>query len=266
MRDKEDETDNLFYLAIGPMAAILLGAALVPLRGYTTASNFALVFVALTIAVAELGGRSAAVATALCSGLSLDFFLTQPYMQLTMYEKHDVIAVIGMTVCGLIAAAFGSQRGKRTTALATAQRNMDLLHAALRAGEPGEAVASRLSKVLRASRDVLRLAAAVVRDERDQVVASSDATDATRPAPNLVLELDTLLPAPRPGQEAAPRGLMLPESGGRIALVAGGRRVGSLDVWGNGTWARPESRRTLSDMARSLALLLAACRDDVGRP
>jgi len=257
MRDKEDETDNLFYLAIGPMAAILLGAALVPLRGYTTASNFALVFVALTIVVAELGGRSAAVATALCSGLSLDFFLTQPYMQLTMYEKHDVIAVVGLTACGLIAAAFGSQRGKRTTALTTARKNLDLLHAALSGGEVGDPVASRLTSILRLSRDALPLAAAVVRDERDQVVARSDPADGLRPVPDAVLEMDTLLPAPGPGQERAYRGLPLPESGGRIALVAGGRRVGSLDVWGNGTWARPESRRTLSDVARSVAILLA---------
>ena len=62
-----------------------------PLRTYTTASNFAFVFVALTIVVAEMGGRAAAVVTALVSALSLDFFLTQPYMRLTIHEKHDVI-------------------------------------------------------------------------------------------------------------------------------------------------------------------------------
>jgi hypothetical protein len=253
-----DDTESLFYLALGPMAAILLGAALVPLRGYTTASNFAFAFVALTIVVAELGGRGPAMATALCSGLSLDFFLTQPYMHLTMYEKHDVIAVVGLTVCGLIAAAFGSERGKRTTALATARKNLDLLHAALSAGEAGKAVASRLSKVLRASRDALPLAAAVVRDERDQVVASSDATDAKRPVPDLVLEMDTLLPAPRPGQEPASRGLALPDNGGRIALVVGSHRLGWLDLWGNGRWAPSETRRTLSDVARSVAALLAS--------
>src|SRR5437667_8037053 len=113
----EDDIEKLFYLALGPMAAILLGAALVPLRGYTTASNFAFAFVALTIVVAEMGGRGAAVATALCSGLSLDFFLTETYMKLTIAEKHDSIAVAGPTVCGLIAAGFGAQR-KRTDSLA----------------------------------------------------------------------------------------------------------------------------------------------------
>jgi hypothetical protein len=261
----DDDTEKMFYVALGPMAAILLGAAIVPLRGTTTASNFAFVFVALTIVVAELGGRSAAVATALCSGLSLDFFLTQPYMQLTMYEKHDVIAVVGMTVCGLIAAAFGSQRGKRTAALATSRRNLELLHTALRGGEGGEPAALRFTAILRASRDSLPIAGAVMRDERNEVVAVADAPDAQRPIPDLVLDLDTLLPAARAGQEPARPGLALPESGGRIPLASGGRRFGWLDVWGNGRWASPESRHTLSDVARSLVLLLA-CGDDTGRP
>jgi K+-sensing histidine kinase KdpD len=254
MRPSKDDTESLFYLAMGPMAAIVLGAALVPLRGLTTASNFAFVFMALTIVVAELGGRWAAVATALCSALSLDFFLTQPYMRLTMYEKHDVIAVVGLTFCGLIAAAFGSQRGRRTSALVAARKNLDLLHAALSGGEVGEAVESRLSKVLRAARDVFPLSAAVVRDERERLVASSDPADAQRPVPDLVFEMDTRL------------GLALPESGGRIALVVGSRRLGWLDVWGNGTWASPESRRTLSDLARSVAILLAGERPRASAP
>jgi len=237
-----DDTEGLFYLALGPIAAILLGAALVPLRGYTTASNFAFVFVALTIVVAELGGRAAAVATALCSALSLDFFLTQPYMKLTIAEKHDAIAVAGLTVCGLIAAAFGRQRGERTDALAAARRQLDLLHAALREGEASEAVESRLSKILRVSRDALPLAAAVVRDERDQVVASSDPADGLRPVPEVVL---------------APGMLSIPDEGGRIALAFGGRRLGWLDVWRGGGFVRDESRRTLADLARSVAILLA---------
>jgi hypothetical protein len=247
----EDETESLFYLAVGPMAAILLGAAGVPLRTYTTASNFAFAFVALTIVVAELGGRWAAVATALCSGLSLDFFLTQPYMRLTMYEKHDVIAVVGLTVCGLIAAAFGSQRGRRTAALEAARAQLDLLHAVLRERESSEAIASRLTRILRLCRDVLPLAAAAVRDERDQVLASSDPADGRRPVPRAVLPPDTLA---------------IPDEGGRIALTLGGRRLGWLDVWGNGSSARPEQRGMVSDVARSLALLLAACRDDIEQP
>src|SRR6185295_17603637 len=105
----DDGDDGLLYLAAGPLSAILLGMLLVPLRDYTTASNLTFVFMALTIAVSALGGRPAAVATALCSALSLDFFLTRPYLHLTIEEKHDVIAFVGLAVCGLIAATLGPE-------------------------------------------------------------------------------------------------------------------------------------------------------------
>ena len=64
MTMEETDSESLFYLGAGPLAAIVLGMALVPLRGVTTASNFAFAFMALTIAVAGFGGRKAAVATA----------------------------------------------------------------------------------------------------------------------------------------------------------------------------------------------------------
>ena len=107
-----DDSDSLFYLGAGPIAAILLGVLLIPARGFTTASNFTFLFLALTIVVAELGGRGAALATAVVSALSLDFFLTQPYMHLEIDDKHDLIATLGMAGCGLLVASFASSRGR----------------------------------------------------------------------------------------------------------------------------------------------------------
>jgi K+-sensing histidine kinase KdpD len=83
---------------------------LVPVRDFTTASNFTFLFLALILVVAEFGGRKAAVATAVASALSLDFFLTQPYMTLAIQDKHDIIAFIGLAGCGLLAASLASQR------------------------------------------------------------------------------------------------------------------------------------------------------------
>ena len=110
------ETDELFYLGVGPLAAVLLGMALVPLRGFTTASNFTFLFLALVILVAEFGGRMAAVATAVASALSLDFFLTEPYLRLEIHDKHDVMAFLGLAGCGLLSAFLASRRstGSRT--------------------------------------------------------------------------------------------------------------------------------------------------------
>ena len=64
------DSERPFYLSLGPLTAVVLGMALVPLREVTTASNLAFVFVVLTIVIAELGGRWAGVSTALCSALA----------------------------------------------------------------------------------------------------------------------------------------------------------------------------------------------------
>src|SRR4029079_14327922 len=114
---QQEHTGRLMYMAAGPIAAVLLGMILVPLRELTTAANLTFPFLAMTIVMAEFGGRKAALMTAITSGLSLDFFLTKPYMRLTIAEKHDVIAFVGLAVCGLIAAACGSDRGRASAAL-----------------------------------------------------------------------------------------------------------------------------------------------------
>jgi len=113
----EKENEGLIYLGVGPLAAVLLGMALVPLRGFTTASNFTFLFLALIILVAEFGGRTAAVASAVASSLSLDFFLTQPYLRLEIHDKHDVIAFLGLAGCGLLSAFLAARRrdGSRTS-------------------------------------------------------------------------------------------------------------------------------------------------------
>jgi len=116
----DDDGKDLIYLGAGPIAAILLGMLLIPLRGYTVASNFTFLFLGLTIVVAEFGGRGAAVATAVASALSLDFFLTEPYMQLAIASKHDVIAFFGLAGCGLLAAVLASDR--RRGSLASRER------------------------------------------------------------------------------------------------------------------------------------------------
>ena len=249
--DKENG-DRLIYLAGGPLAAVLLGISLVPLRGFTIASNFTFLFMALTILVAELGGRAAAVATALCSALSLDFFLTQPYLRLSIADKHDVVAFVGLTVCGLIAAAVGSQRGERVTSLRASRGQLELLHVGLDQLEKGVPADLGLSRVLDASRGVLPLAAAVVRDTHGNLVA---ATERAHGMPMLArsLGVDALAMPAAPDRSGQP----LPQEGARLALVAGGRQVGWLDLWGNGRPASADSRRALADIARLMALILA---------
>ena len=180
---RQDNTESLFFLGAGPLAAILLGAALVPLRGITPAANLSFAFMALTILVAEHGGRWAAVATALCSALSLDFFLTQPYLRLTISDKHDLVAFVGLAACGLIASALGSQRGERVAALRAAQKQLDMLDTAIGGLESSEPLESRLGKILDAVRIACPITRAVVRDELDRVLAATEDVQAAMHVP-----------------------------------------------------------------------------------
>ncbi len=258
---ERENGDRLIYLAGGPLVAVLLGVALVPLRGFTTASNFTFLFMALTILVAELGGRAAAVATALCSALSLDFFLTRPYLRLSIADKHDLIAFLGLTVCGLIAAAVGSQRGARVRSLRASRQQLDLVHVGLEQLERGLATDLGLTRVIDASRRVLPLAAAVVRDTPGNLLAATERAHGM-PVPAQSLGLDALAMPAAPDRSRQP----LPQEGARLALVAGGRQVGWLDVWGNGKPATAEARRTLSGVARVLAVILAQAGSAAGGP
>jgi uncharacterized protein DUF4118 len=239
-----DREDNLFYVAAGPFVAIVLGAALTPLRGLTPASNLAFAFVAVTIVVAELGGGVAGLATAAASALSLDFFLTQPYLRLSIEDKHDVIAFVGLSVCGLIAAALGAQRERRLASLSAAARHGDLLHFLLRDWDPAATLESQLTRILEAVPNTYPLTAALVRDVTDRVIASGSPADGLRPIPR-----DRLDPE---------RVTSIGPEGGRIALVAGEKQVGWLEVWGDERPVSAASRLAFSDLARLVALRLAA--------
>lgn len=247
--------DRSLYTAAGAAAAILLGMTLVPLRETTTASNFAFVFVALTIVFAEFGGRVTAVVVALTSALSLNFFLTKPYLTLQIESKHDVFAFVGITACGLVAAVLGTRRAERMAALRAARRHQALFHEALRETEAGGPVEIAATKVLQAARTALPLVALSLLDERGSFVAASDADRVDRRAER-VLRPDTLLPAESPVRDVPRRGLALPIEGGRLPLRFGNRDVGSLVIWGNGEPASADARRMLSDLGRLLGMLL----------
>lgn len=249
-----DDESDLVYLGAGPLGAILLGMAFFPLRELTHASNFTFAFLALTILVAEFGGRRAAVATALTSTLSLDFFLTQPYLRLEIASKDDLIAFLGLAVSGLIAAAFGSQRGEGLAALRRARAHRDVIHSILRRledADPAERVLTEIASVLRVA---FPLSAVVVRSERGQVVAFSGATLPAAPAH--LLRSDDL----SSGTESpdAPRGrpLPFPPDGGRLDLYFRNRPTGTLEIWGNGAAALPEERQALKDAARIVGAIM----------
>ena len=245
--------DSLVYIGAGPLLAILLGVALIPFRDEATASNLSFAFVVLTICVAAFGGRGAAVATALVSALSMDFFLTRPYMSLRIQEHHDLVAFAALTVCGLVAASLGSPQ--RIAALRESRSHAQLVHEILGELENGGPLEPELARLLERARQILPVRALVLRDLGDRVVSSAPHQAGLEPIPPNVVDADTLLPRGLT-ESALRRAPSLPSEGARIAIVARQRQVAWLDLWGDGAPATAAARRTLSDVGRIAGVML----------
>jgi hypothetical protein len=233
--------DRRFLVGVGGLGALALGVALVPLREVTSAANLAFAFVVLTIAIGELGGPMAATVTALVSALSLDFFLTRPYLRLAIAEKDDVIAFLGLAACGTVAAAFASRRARREADLASSRRHLALLHAAPRTLETFPPSESDLERILADWRAALSLAGLRIRDLRGYVVAASEGAHG-RDVPERSSSL------PSDGR--------LPAAGVALPLVVHAKPIGSLDVWTDGGPADPRVRRTVEALASIVGCLL----------
>jgi hypothetical protein len=244
------DADRLGWAGGGAIAAVLLGMVLEPLRELTSASNLTFAFLALTIVVAELGGGGAAVATALASSLSLDFFLTRPYLTLAMEDKHDLFAFLGLTACGLVAAAVGTHQGGRAAALRACRAREQLVRFGLEQLAKGVPRDLALARVVDASLAVLPVSDAAVHDMAGNLLAATGRARG-RPAPGA--RLDVLGEAPVPLGEA----LALPPDGVRVALVARGRPLGWLDVWGKASGGKAGAG-DVADLARLVVVILAS--------
>jgi hypothetical protein len=246
----QEDADRLFYLGFGPITAILLGVGLVPLRGLTVASNFTFAFVALTIVAGELGGRGAALATALSSTLSLDFFLTRPYLHLAIHDKDDVIAFLGLALCGLLAAALGSPRRERLLA----SRRLGLLQAALREGASAGPVDSGLQQLVDAARGAFPLAAILVRDAGGRLLARAGSVGDPAAAPAAIAAVLAAGTERWEWREGDP----VPAAGVRLPLVAAARQVGWVDLWGDGRPAGNDARRALAALIGAMSMVIDA--------
>ena len=249
-----DGEERRVWVAGGGLAAVALGVALIPLREWTSAANLAFAFVALTIAVAELGGRAAAVATAVVSAMSLNFFLTAPYLTLMIDKADDVVAFVALLACGLIAAGFGRRRAATTEAARRSRHDLDGLRelvAGARRGAPLDELLRRLRIAFGLGRLVLR--------HPDGSVAAEDpvSADGTAPAPPDILSGDTLMESDPGPHRWGGRGFRLPPNGGRVRLDTSAGPI-ALDMWeGNEEGLDQDERRALVVAAWLLATDLA---------
>jgi two-component system sensor histidine kinase KdpD len=242
--------DARIWMVTGALGSMVLAIALIPLRAIVAASNLAFVFMAFTITVAELGGRGPALVTALVSAMSLNFFLTQPYMSLAISKTDDVVAFFALAGCGLIAAAFGRRRERLSEVADRADRELAVLSRLVERARSGRSIEGLLQDL----RAEFGLGALVLRDAEGRVLAADPGAAVSRAAPRVALTADTLFAVEEETVRFGARGIRLPEAGGRLTLQSRRGPI-TLDLWeGNDEGFGRDESRTLAIAASILGL------------
>ena len=89
-------------VALAALAPIAVAALLVPLRDDVVSTNLALVLVILVVLGGVVAGRVGGALAAITAALSFDFFLTQPYLSLTIDKADDFETTILLLIVGLV--------------------------------------------------------------------------------------------------------------------------------------------------------------------
>ena len=99
-------------VVVGPVVAVALAAALVPVRGGVANANVALALAMVVVAVAALGGRVPAAVTSLAAATAFNVLHTRPYLSLKIDSRADMISTALLLVMGLVAGLV-TERGWR---------------------------------------------------------------------------------------------------------------------------------------------------------
>jgi hypothetical protein len=117
---RDHESD--LVAAAGGLVTVAVAAALVGLRDVTASANLALALVVVVVVVAALGGRAAGAVAAVAAAVSFDFFLTEPYLSLTIDARDDVETTVLLLVVGLAVGSIAA-RGRQAQRAATEARS-----------------------------------------------------------------------------------------------------------------------------------------------
>jgi hypothetical protein len=103
------ETARIFA-AGGAVVAVGVAGLLVPVRDTLGAPNVALVLAIVVAGAAMLGGSVAGVITSLAASLSFDYFHTEPYFDLRIDKRDDVVTALLLLVLGVAVGVFATVR------------------------------------------------------------------------------------------------------------------------------------------------------------
>jgi Domain of unknown function (DUF4118) len=138
------ELDPWAGAALGGVAAIVLAAALVPLREDLTSSTLALLLVLPVLLGAMTGGRLGGAVSAAVAVMGFDFFLTRPYLSMQIDSSDDVETAVVLLIVALVIGTVAASARRATGAADEGRAEIEAIHrvaeAAVGAGEPSRIV------------------------------------------------------------------------------------------------------------------------------
>ena len=207
------EDSPRIFAAIGAVVAILVAGLMTPLRDWLGSMNVALVLAIVVVGAAIFGGRMAGAVTSIAAALSFDFFHTQPYYNLRIDDREDLIAAVLLLVMGVAVGQLAVMR--------YGSREEIKVHAR------GAAHLEDVAAVVAAGADLDEVWPVVRRALVDQLDLASVRFE---PTPFI----DHYTPLGRDGQITATTltyehgGFTLPTEGAVVPVVAGGQQLGRL--------------------------------------
>jgi hypothetical protein len=145
---------GIVVAAAGPIVVALL---LVPVRTELDNANLALILVFVVVSAAIIGGRRAGALAAIVATLSFDFFLTEPYLSMSIETSADLETAVILLGVGLVVgevAARGRRSERERVRAGAAIERVHRVADAIAQGSPIDDVAPRITRELR---ELLRL-------------------------------------------------------------------------------------------------------------
>jgi len=227
-----EATDGNVYIgaAVGGFGALLLSFALAPLRDHLPNADVALALVVPVLLGAILGGRIAAVASAIVAAFSFDFVFTKPYLSLRIASKDDVATFVVLAVVALIAAELGVRARRGGADAREARSEIDRLYRVANLSARGAELDDVISATRAELMGLFQLADCVY--------------EPTRSGP----------PLPRLGERGAleharlvvAREFLLPTGGVEVAVNGRGRDFGRLVLYATDVTQAPLQKRLVA--------------------
>lgn len=111
--------DPTLAMAMGAIGLLVFSMFLVPLRDFLGAPNVAIVLLLGVQLLAITAGRRGGIVGAIVAALSFDFFFTEPYLELVITDRHDIITALLLLLTGVATSELthlrvrSAQRGTR---------------------------------------------------------------------------------------------------------------------------------------------------------